>query len=64
MPTPVYEVIREEKRQRAVRYREQAAQLEMVAKANAGRPDREQLLDMATQYEGLAKRLEEDLSRS
>ena len=60
-PTPIYKVVREEKRQRAAWYREQAAQLEISAKAEAGPADRHRWLDMALQYEGLARRLEDDL---
>lgn len=63
MASTVYEIVREEKRQRAARYREQAAQFETIARADQRRPDRERLLEMATQYQGLAKRLEEDLDQ-
>jgi len=60
-PTPIYKVVRDEKRQRAAWYREQAAQLESSARAETGPADRDRLLDMALQYEGLARRLEDDL---
>lgn len=60
-PTPIYEVVREEKRQRAARYREQAAELELIANGQPGSPDRDRLLDMAGQYQGLARRLEDDI---
>jgi len=64
MENPIYRVVRDEKRERAARYREQAAHLEMIASAEAARTDRERLLEMAIQYQGLARRLEDDLSRS
>jgi hypothetical protein len=60
-PTPIYQIVREEKRQRAARYREQAAELETIANGEASAADRDRLLEMAVQYEGLAQRLEEDL---
>ena len=59
--TPIYQIVREEKRQRAARYREEAARLEMIANADTDPGNRHELLDMATQYEGLAERLEADL---
>src|SRR3954451_13855052 len=34
-PTPIYQIVREEKRQRAARYREQAAELETIANGEA-----------------------------
>jgi hypothetical protein len=61
-PTPIYKVVRDEKRQRAAWYRAQAAQLETNARAETGSADRDRLLDMAMQYEGLARRLEDDLA--
>jgi hypothetical protein len=63
-PTPIYKVVREEKRQRAAWYRQQAADLEVSARAEAARADRDRLLEMASQYEGLARRLEDDLAES
>ena len=62
-PTPICEVVRREKRQRAAQYREQAAQFEMVAQSESGPAARTRLLDMAVQYYGLANRLEEDLKQ-
>lgn len=59
--TPIYQIVREEKRQRAARYREEAARLEMIARADTDPANRHELLDMAIQYEGLAERLEADL---
>jgi len=65
MPTnPIYAVVRDEKRQRAARYREEAARLETIARAGADRANCHELLDMATQYQGLAQRLEADLGAS
>jgi hypothetical protein len=61
-PTPVCEIVRKEKRQRALRYREEAARLEAVARTCTGQVNRSELLEMATQYEGLARRLEADLA--
>jgi hypothetical protein len=60
-PIPIYEIVREEKRQRAARYREQAAELQTIASGEASATDRDRLLEMVVQYEGLAQRLEEDL---
>lgn len=61
MATPIHKVVRDEKRQRAAWYRQQAAQLESSARAERGRADRNRLLEMAEQYQELARRLEEDL---
>jgi hypothetical protein len=63
-PTPIYKVIRDEKRQRAAWYRQQAAELESSARAERGCVDRDRLLEMAEQYQGLARRLEDDLALS
>ncbi|HEX3537908.1 MAG TPA: hypothetical protein VHU15_14205 [Stellaceae bacterium] len=60
-PTPIYKVVRDEKRQRAAWYRQQAAQFESSARAERVSADRDRLLEMAEQYEGLARRLEDDL---
>lgn len=59
---PIYRIVREEKQQRAARYREEAARLETIARSDGDLPDRGELLAMATQYQGLAQRLEEDLA--
>lgn len=61
-PTPIYEIVREEKRQRAARYREEAARLATIASSDSDAANRNELLEMATQYEGLAERLEADLA--
>jgi hypothetical protein len=63
-PTPISKVIQDEKRQRAAWYRQHAAELESSAKAERGSVDRERLLEMAEQYQGLARRLEDDLAVS
>jgi hypothetical protein len=60
-PTPIYKVVRDEKRQRAAWYRQQAAQLQKSARSEHGPASRDHLLEMAMQYEGLARRLEDDL---
>jgi hypothetical protein len=60
--TPIYQIVREEKRQRAARYREEAERLATIAKSDSNPIDRNELLEMATQYQGLAERLEEDLA--
>ena len=60
-PTPIYKVVRDEKRQRIAWYRQQAAQLQKSASSETGPESRDYFLEMAMQYEGLARRLEDDL---